>query len=176
MKPAAIVGAKEPTAQAIRLCRAFAMQKFEEAQDNEIFVCGMQPFDADDLMHGVIICRKGMECYHPMEFDYYGAKVAASWFNPKLCAYCAGTNGVDGSIDEKQTLEWRSVLPICTTCRANGALPLVRSRRRNGGAYERRAQRARLENLDATPQEHAPIGVELHVPAASAPRVSHQRR
>jgi hypothetical protein len=21
-------------------------------------------------MHGVIICRKGMECYHPMEFDY----------------------------------------------------------------------------------------------------------
>ena len=78
MKPTAIATAKEATAHAIRLCRAFAMQKIEEAQDNEIFVCGMQPFDADDLMHGVIICRKGMECYHPMEFDYYGAKVVAS--------------------------------------------------------------------------------------------------
>ena len=119
-----------------------------------------------------------------MEFDYYGAKIAASWFNPKLCAYCAGTNGVVGSIDENQTSEWRSVLPICTTCRANGALPLVRTRRRNGGTYERQARRARLENLDTTHQEHVSMGVEgsveasphVDVPAASAPHISHQRR
>jgi len=48
-----------------------------------------------------------------MEFDYYGAKVVASWFNPKVCAYCAGTSDVDDIIDEHHTLEWRSVLPIC---------------------------------------------------------------
>ena len=56
--------------------------------------------------------------------------------------------------------------------------------RRNGGAYERRAQRARLENLDTTPQEHVPMGEEASVeasphvvaPAALAPRISHRRR
>ncbi len=104
-----------------------------------------------------------------------------TWFNPKLCAYCAGANGVDGSIDENQTLEWRSVLPICTTCRVDGALPLVRTRRKNGHAYERRAQRARLENLDTIPQEHVPMGVYASVEAllhvvvpyfATTPRVS----
>jgi hypothetical protein len=111
-----------------------------------------------------------MDCYHPMDFDYYGAKVAAPWFNPKLCAYCAGNNDVDGSIDENQTLEWISVLPICTTCRANGALLLFEQGEGMAvlmkGAYERRAQRARLENLDTTPREHVPMGVEGSVEAS----------
>jgi hypothetical protein len=47
-----------------------------------------------------------------MEFDYYGAKVVASWLNAKLFTYCAGTSGVDSIIDEPHTLKWRSVLPI----------------------------------------------------------------
>ena len=91
------------------------MRKLEEAQDNDVFVCGMQTFVDDDLMHGVIITRKGSECHQPMKFDYYGAKFVASWFNPKLCAYFADASSVDGIIDEHHTLEWRSVLPICST-------------------------------------------------------------
>ncbi len=42
------------------------------------------------------------------------------------------------------TLEWKSVLPVRSTCRADGALPLGRTRRRNGEANELRAQRACL--------------------------------
>ena len=68
----------------------------------------------------------------------------------KLCAYCAGTSGVDGTIDEAHTLEWKSVLPICPTCLAGGARPLVRARRRNGEVHERRAQRAHLLNSRAS--------------------------
>jgi hypothetical protein len=42
MKPHAIQGEAEPTAHAIRVCREYVMQQFEEAQENEIYVCGMQ--------------------------------------------------------------------------------------------------------------------------------------
>ena len=73
----------------------------------------MQPFDDDDLIHGVIIKRRGLECHQPMEFDYYGAKVVASWFNPKLCAYSAGvSSGVDGIIDERHTLSGEVCFPF----------------------------------------------------------------
>ena len=70
MKPNALDGAAEPTKQVILLCRACAMEQLEEAQNNDIYVCGMQAFDADRLMHGVIIAREGLECHHPMEFEY----------------------------------------------------------------------------------------------------------
>jgi len=36
MKPALVDGEAEPTAQAIHLCREYAIQKFEEAQESEI--------------------------------------------------------------------------------------------------------------------------------------------
>ena len=70
MKPAAINGEPEPTPQAIPLCREYAMEKLAEAQDNALFVCGMQPFDGDDLMHGVIVARDGFKCHNAIEFEY----------------------------------------------------------------------------------------------------------
>jgi hypothetical protein len=126
------------------VCREYAMQNFEEAQENEIYVCGMQTFDALDTMHGVIITRNGLECHQPMEFDYYQAKVVAAWFNDHLCAYCAGSPRTEGYIDERSTQEWRSVLPVCPSCRAGGALPIARTKRRNGDAIQRSGRRAHL--------------------------------
>jgi hypothetical protein len=63
------------------------------------------------------------------------------------------------------------VLPICPTCRADGALPLARTRRRNGAANERRVQRARLAIsialVDATNGEAVPaVPVEPDEPDA----------
>ena len=48
----------------------------------------MHPFDADDLMHGVIVTtREGLECHHPVEFEYYNnPKLTATWFYAQLCA------------------------------------------------------------------------------------------
>ena len=59
MKPYIVNGAIEPTAHAIRTCREYAMQKLEEAKDGDLYVCDMQPLNADDLMHGVIVTRQG---------------------------------------------------------------------------------------------------------------------
>jgi hypothetical protein len=57
LKPTSIDGAAEPTAEAIRLCRNFAMQKLGEAQENAIF-------DVDDTIkvrvpptHGVCLLQ-----------------------------------------------------------------------------------------------------------------------
>jgi hypothetical protein len=73
-------------------------------------------------------------------------KIVASWFHASLCAYCAGSSGSDGFVDEDLTREGKSVLSICTsTCRVDGALPLARTRKRNGAANERCVHRARLK-------------------------------
>ena len=64
MKPLATIGDPEPTVQTIRLCREYTIKKCDEVQNSEYYVCGMQPFDADDPMHGVILARKGLECHH----------------------------------------------------------------------------------------------------------------
>jgi biotin synthase-like enzyme len=110
------------------LCRAYVVEQFESAETNAIFVCGMQPFDADDLMHGVIVTREGLECHHPVEFEYYSnPKATASWFDKELCAYCAGSSGAKGFVEEHLTIEWKSVLPICKDCRADGASHASRS-------------------------------------------------
>ena len=105
----------------------------------------MQPYDADDLMHRVIVTRDGLECHHPVKFEYYNnPKLTVSWFDAELCCYCAGLSGAKGYVDEVLTIEWKSVLPVCHQCRANGALPLARTKRRNGASNGRRAERARL--------------------------------
>jgi hypothetical protein len=80
-------------------------------------------------------------------------KIVASWFYANLCAYCASSSGNDGVVDKDLTPEWKSVLPICASCRSDGGLPLARTRRRNGARNERRTQRARLASSIA-PQSH----------------------
>ena len=145
MKPHATIGDPETTAQAIRVCREYAMEKIEEAQNNEYYVRGIQMFDAGDPMHGLILAREGLECHHHVEFDYYNnPKILTSSFNAKLCAYCAGSSGADGFVDEELNVVWKSVLHVCQECRANGALPIVRSRRRNDAHIDKRAQHRRL--------------------------------
>ncbi len=47
-------------------------------------------------------------------------------------------------IDEHLTRAWKSVFPICPTCRADGVFPLPRKKRRNGAASGQLAQWARL--------------------------------
>ena len=94
MKPNPLDGATEPTWDAIRLCREYAVHQFESDQNTEMYLCGMQPFDADEPMYGRIVTRNGLECHHSVEIDYYGnPTLAVSWFHADLCAYCAGSSG-----------------------------------------------------------------------------------
>jgi hypothetical protein len=97
-------------AKAICLCRKYAMEKIDEAQNNDYYVCGMHPFDADDPMYGVILARAGLACHHHVEFEYYNnPKILTSSFMAKLCAYCAGA---DGFVDEELNVVWKSGLPV----------------------------------------------------------------
>jgi len=148
MKPPATIGDPEPIAQAIRLCQEYAIENFDEAQNSKFYVCGMQPFDVDDPMYGVILAREGLECHHHAEFEYYkNPKILTYSFNAKLCAYCAGSSGADGFIDEELIILWKSVLPVCQECRAAGALPIARSRTRNGALIDNRAKCRRLTSI-----------------------------
>ena len=79
-----------------------------------------------------------------MEFeDYNNPKATASWFDGAMCAYCADSSVAKGYVDEHLAAEWKSVLPICQNCRTYGAIPLARTKRRNGTAHAQRAQRDR---------------------------------
>jgi biotin synthase-like enzyme len=98
-------------------------------------------------MHGVIVTREGLDCHHPVEFEYYSnPKATTSWFDKEMCAYCAGSSGAKGFVEEHLTIEWKRVLLICKDCRADGAITLARNKRRNGAANAKRIQRDRLIN------------------------------
>ena len=138
--------------------RAYDIEQFESAETNAIFVCGMQPFDADYLMHGVIITREALECHHPVKSEYLSnpkAGVMASRFDGELCAYCTGSSDAKGFVDDYLSIEWKSVLPIWQDCRADDALPLARTKRRNGAVNGHRAQR-NLSTADV-PQAHVDV-------------------
>jgi hypothetical protein len=86
MKPNFAGGVVEPINEAIQIYRAYAIEQFESAETNTIFVCNMQPLDADDRMHGMIVTREELECHHAAEFEYYSnPKAVASWFDLALC-------------------------------------------------------------------------------------------
>ena len=111
-------GAIEPMGDAIRICREYVVQQFESVQD-ELYVCGMQPVDADKLMYGVIVNRDGLECHRPVEFEYYSnPQLAVSWFHADMCAYCAGSSGAKGFVDDDLTIDLKSVLHVFQQRRA----------------------------------------------------------
>jgi len=75
------------------MCREYVVQQVESVQDNELYVCGMQPFDAYELMYGVIVTRDGLEWHSPVEFEYYNIpNLAVSWFHADPCAYYADSS------------------------------------------------------------------------------------
>ena len=116
----------------------------------------MQPLDPDNLMYGVITARSGIECHDHVEFEYFGIPVqTAAWFDANLCAYCAGASGLSGFVDEELREEWKSLLPVCQTCRDDGALPLVRTRKRNGAARAKQGQLTRLRQSAGVQQAAA---------------------
>ena len=77
-----------------------------------------------------------------MAFEYYNNPKTVTAITAKLYAYCANSSGAEGFVDEHLSLEWKSVLHVCLECRAACALPLARTKRRNGASNEHRSRRA----------------------------------
>jgi hypothetical protein len=111
-------------------------------------------------MHELIISRDGLECPDPIEFEYHIHPYHnAEWFKATMCVFCAGSSRHEGIVDEHLRVEWKSLLPVCQTCRGKGALPLTRTRKRNGLAKARGTETTLLKK---------DIRDELEAPAASA--------
>ena len=100
--------------------------------------------------------EKELKLHHPKKFEYDNTTIknGASLFNDSLCAYCAGSPGANGIVDDILCVEWKSVLHVCTSCHAAGAILMTRTRRRNGAANGARSKRARRPN--PSPQAIAP--------------------
>ena len=181
MVPCAEVGESAPTPRDIARCREYALHQLEVAQESEIYTCGMQPFDSDHPFHDVIYARKELLCSDPMEVEYYNhTKQKAAWFDENLCAYCAGVNG-EGFIDKELLGEWKSLLPVCQSCRDEGAPPLVRSKKRNGAANSHAQQRRRLaanaaNERAAAQQQQQNVGSGASGAAASSSEVAGSSR
>jgi hypothetical protein len=122
--------------------------------ENEIYICGMQPLEPDNPMYGIIIAREKLECHDPVEFECYDhPHPNATWFNANLCGYCAGSFGLDVTVDAYLREEWTSLLLVCQTSRSEGATPLARTRKRNESARAKTAQTAHLIGEVRPPQE-----------------------
>ena len=97
-------------------------------------------------MHGVIVTRDGITCASTVEPEFYSnVKSSELWRDPTMCAYCAGSHGFEGTIDEDLYIEYKTVLPLCEVCRGLGALPVVKTRRRNGALLAKKNKR-KMEN------------------------------
>jgi hypothetical protein len=117
-----------------------AVEVLHEAAAAPIYLCGMQPLDDSHPFHGVFVTREQLDCDSPMEFEYYKCtQKNASWLNLKLCGHCGRE---EGERDEDACKEFKSVLPVCSTCRGAGALPLVRTKRAMGSAKLEAAKKA----------------------------------
>ena len=68
----------------------------------------MQPFDSSDHpMHGVIVTWDGITCASTLEPEFYSnVKSSEPWRDPTMCAYCAGSHGFEGTIDEDLYIEY----------------------------------------------------------------------
>ena len=103
---------------------------------NPIYICGLHPLEHGNPVHKLIIAQDCLECDDHVEFDYYSHPYHnAELFKATICAYCASSFGHDGFVDEHLREVRTSLLPvICQACRDDGALPLTRTRKRNGSA------------------------------------------
>ena len=105
----------------------------------------MQPVEEGRPCHEIFQCDPGLECSTPVEADFYNISrpfMASSDFirDPLLCSICAGTShdAEGGQIHVDLKTVYTSVLPICATCKSQGAKIVVGRYAPNGQAILKR--------------------------------------
>eukprot|EP00873_Tetraselmis_striata_P001254 jgi/Tetstr1/421518/TSEL_012465.t1 len=91
MEPAATVvdGKKvQPSVTEKAECKQYALQNFHAAAEHNSFLSGMQPFDDNHPLHGVLVTRSNITCGSLVEFEYYSTQTKrATWFDANTCAW-----------------------------------------------------------------------------------------
>ena len=136
--------------------RYIAEQALEDAVESELFMCGMQPVSEDSPCHGIYQCDPNISCITPVETDYYVTKrtlMASNGFirDIHLCALCANTthDTGGGKIDPIMLTMYSVVLPICDTCKSDGAKVVVGRFTHNGKVTQERLDQSRRREAHA---------------------------
>jgi hypothetical protein len=172
MKPMAVDEAAEPTEQAILLCRAYAMyviSRKRKTMTSTFAVCKSLNRRVSSLI------EKGWSV-----ITQWSSNITALLSRiENLLSMLASVPIVRahpvlmGLLMRRLCVEWKSVLPLCTSCAAVGTIPLTRTRRRNGVANGQRAKRTRQSApSNQAPAPFAPFTSSAHAlppaPIASA--------
>ena len=88
--------------------------------DDSEYTCGSVLLPPSNPHYKTIMCRLGICCETPVQLPYYASGLGKS----DLCCYCASE---DGKVEQelKRTCKYKTVLPLCVTCKRNGKLPVV---------------------------------------------------
>ena len=76
------------TSQQVHEYRAIVKDKFHDAMDSTIYVCGMTALDHDDPCYDMFYCDPSLECDSHVESDFCISRI-----QPKrlvLCFHCTG--------------------------------------------------------------------------------------
>mmetsp|Transcript_45085 Transcript_45085/g.116791 ORF Transcript_45085/g.116791 Transcript_45085/m.116791 type:complete len:131 (-) Transcript_45085:366-758(-) len=60
-------------------CMWLAANGLADAQNSNIFICGMQSLDEDHPHHASFVCNYRMTCTTPVEIEYYTHKKSPTW-------------------------------------------------------------------------------------------------
>jgi len=136
--------------------RYIAEQALEDAVENELFMCGMQPLSEESPCYEIYRCDPNMACTTPVETDYYATKrtlMAANGFirDIHLCALCANIthDAGGGKIDPIMLTMYSIVSPICDTCKIKGCKTVVGRFTHNGKAIQERINQSRRREAHA---------------------------
>ena len=88
------------------------------ASDDFEYTCGSVLLPPSNPHYKTITCRPGICCETPIQLVYYASGLGKS----DLCCFCACD---DGQVDQELKRKYKTVLPLCETCRKNGKVPVV---------------------------------------------------
>ena len=86
--------------------------------DDYEYTCGSVLLPPSSPHYKTIMCRLGICCETPIQLPYYASGLGKS----DLCCYCASE---DGEVEQELKRKYKTVLPLCVTCKKNGKLPVV---------------------------------------------------
>ena len=120
--------------------------------ESTIYMCGMQTVGEGSPCHDIFKVDPDLSCVDPVEADFYAGKrslIAAKSFirDLTICAICAGTShdSEGGKVDGVLKTVYANVLPICDTCKSQGAKTMVGRHNHNGKAIQQGLDKQRRE-------------------------------
>jgi len=120
--------------------------------ESTIYMCGMQAEGEGSPSHDIFKVEPDLSCVDRIEADFYAGKrslIAAKSFTRDLttCAICAGTShdSEGGKVGVVLKIVYAYVIPICDTCKSQGAKTNVGRHNHSGKTIQQGLDKQRRE-------------------------------